>query len=643
MDYGFLRVGIAIPELCMGNCTKNTDEIIMLIKKAEKLGIECLVFPELTITSCDCTSSFLYSVFLEQAQKELLRLVQETKNSPVFFIVGLPLSILNTVYNVAVSMYRGKILAIVPKQSTDYPFALPQNIPETFSLSNEYQDIPFGTDLQLCLKTADAITVRLAIELSYDILLPSLVKQDVDLICNTAAIPETLATEAQLKTLIKAETLRYNVDYLFANEGNFSSAKDNVYMGSGFIAENGFILDNEQLSVNNSKLKYLDIDIQMLHHKKRVAQRSMQTARIIMVQFNKQVSQNFCKIINPLPFLPDFKHSKTSLFNFAQKTLELLTIALVAKLKNTGIQYLYLGLSGGLDSTLALLIAIRACDTLGYPRTNIKTVSMPCFGTSTRTKGNSSALARACEVDFSEISIKKAVEQHLQDISHDKTIDSTYENAQARERTQVLLDLANKTGGLVLGTGDLSESALGWTTYNGDHMSHYGLNSSVPKTLIRIIMAFVIQTTNNSNLATVLQDILATPISPELLPEKNGIISQKTEDLVGPYVLHDFFLYHHLQNGFSPKKIYFLATQAFCVQKIDTEISQFCGQYTKKEILKWLRVFYKRFFSQQFKRACSPEGPCVGDISFSKKSQWIVPADFSGTEWIKQLDDIQDV
>lgn len=645
-NYGFIKVAAATPILKVADCFFNTSEILAIINNAEKSDVKAIVFPETCITGYTANDLFHQRLLIDGVVDSLDRIKRELAESDIIVIIGAPLEIANRLYNTGVVIHRGEILGVVPK--TFLPNYNEFYDKRWFSSARELtqssielcgQTVAVGTDL--IFKTKD---FSFAIELCEDLWTPippsSIhVLYGAEVIFNLSASNETIGKNEYRRSLVSQQSARCIAGYVYAAAGNGESTTDIVFSGSSMIAENGSILSSAERFSFESQLCIADIDIDRLRYD-RLKNKSFSTAeyrqldqtsyRIITVDtigFEKTEGYKLDRFINPTPFIPSKE-------NFDLRCSEIFSIqvgGLAKRLLHTNIKSAVVGVSGGLDSTLALLVIVKAFDKLGIPRENIYGITMPGFGTTDRTYNNAIQLMKSLGVSIREISIKDAVRQHFKDIGHDENIhDVTYENSQARERTQILMDYANKVNGLVIGTGDLSELALGWCTYNGDHMSMYAVNTSIPKTLVKTLVKWISESQMDVSSQSILMDILDTPVSPELLPAgKNGEILQITEDTVGPYILHDFFLYNMLRFGYEPRKIYFLAKIAFR------------GEYDSTTILKWLRTFYWRFFSQQFKRNCIPDGPKVGSINLSPRGDWRMASDASVALWTQQLDTMQ--
>ena len=635
MNYGFVKAAAAVPEVRVGDCDFNSRQMQDLLFRAAKEQAEIVVFPELAVTGYTCADLFRQRLLLDKAEEALAELVAATAKLPLLCAVGLPVRAENALYNCAVIFQKGKILGAVPK--TFLPnyaeFYEKRWFRSGAQLSADRiwlagQEVPFGTDLLFAC--GDAVV---GVEICEDLWVPvppsSLqALAGANIILNLSASPEAAGKHAYLKSLICQQSARCCAGYVYASAGFGESSTDLVFAGNGFIAENGVLLREAARFQTRSQLIYSEIDVQRLQAERLLRgtfsdDAGPEDVRVIAFVLGAGRPASLSRKINPLPFVP----AEEAMAARCEEILSMQAHGLARRLAHTGAQTAVIGVSGGLDSTLALLVTARAFDMLALPRKGILGVTMPCFGTTDRTYQNALSLMKALKVTAREVDIKASVTQHLKDIAHPLSgRDVTYENAQARERTQVLMDLANQSGGLVIGTGDLSELALGWATYNGDHMSMYGVNAGVPKTLVRHLTAYAAQTAQDTKLAAVLRDILATPVSPELLPPSGKNISQKTEDLVGPYELHDFFLYYFLRFGFPPKKIYWLAAQVFK------------GKYAAVEIKKCLKVFVRRFFAQQFKRSCLPDGPKVGSVSLSPRGDWRMPSDAAAAAWLRECE-----
>lgn len=652
--YGFLRVAAAYPDVALANPAVNSNRIADMIRELTLKGVSLMVFPELCMTGYTCADLFNQPILLDQALNQLSMILQVTKDCNVTAIVGLPIRYRGRLYNSAVVVQSGNILGIVPKcylpnydefyEERWFSSGLDLSVPvgkEYNTIEINGRQIPFGINILFRINKA-----IFGVEICEDMWVPNppstaLSVAGADIIANLSATNEVIDKHAFLLSLIKERSSRCKCGYVYASAGLGESSTDLVYSGNAIIAENGEILCATDRFVRKPGYAIADIDIEKMRNI-RQRQSSFGQNDIVMPIFGSDEDFNslnsnatdLMRTVNPYPFVSnDPTH-------FKQQCDEVISIqawGLEQRLVATHCKNLVLGISGGLDSTLALLVAVKAFDNLGYDRKGILGVTMPGFGTSDRTHDNATDLMQRMGISHKEISIAKAVDLHFQDIGQDKNLhDATYENSQARERTQILMDLANKTGGMVVGTGDLSELALGWCTYNGDQMSMYSVNASVPKTLIRhLISRLAIE--YDDDIRSILEDIVNTPISPELTPtDKDGKIAQKTEDLVGPYDLHDFFIYHITKNGFSPSKTFMLASKAFAEGPYEDGRPTF----SKETIKKWLINFLRRFFNQQFKRSCMPDGPKVGPVSFSPRGDLRMPSDASSALWLAEAESI---
>lgn len=637
MVYGFIKTACVSPRLKVADCTFNAENIIKTAKDAAKNGASIIVFPELSITGYTCGDLFFQESLQRKAQEELISIIKQTSKLSSLIFVGLPLPRTEGIYNCAAAIYNGQLLALyaksfLPNYGEFYerrqftPFQ--QNMETQFISFAGFDNIPFGTDILIQDENDPSLTI--ACELCEDLWVPlppssRHVLAGATVIANLSAGNEIIGKAEYRRSLVKSQSARSICAYLYANAGMDESTQDMIFAGHNLIVENGTVLAESGLFSNETI--YADIDVERLCQERRKttsfgysANNSFFISDYTTISINLKNNDKFTRFIDPRPFVPNDEEKRS------QRCLEVITLqyqGLAKRLRHIKCQSAVIGLSGGLDSTLALLITCRAFDSVEISRKKITAITMPCFGTTDRTYNNACALARECGVTLKEVRIADSVKQHFKDIGQKENVhDVTYENCQARERTQVLMDYANKTNGIVIGTGDLSELALGWCTYNGDHMSMYGVNSSIPKTLVR----YLVQWFADEKDSDILRDILDTPVSPELLPPADGKISQVTEDLVGPYELHDFFLYYLLRFGFSPSKILFLA-----------EHSELNKTYDSKTILKWLKTFYQRFFSQQFKRSCMPDGAKVGTINLSPRGDWRMPSDAMASAWLEEI------
>lgn len=634
MKDGFIKVASARPKVTVANVNANCEEIKKLIDKADSLKVNLLVFPELAITGYTCGDLFFNDTLITEAEKALFSLADFSEGKYPVIILGLPYSFGDKLYNCAAVINNGKILGIVPK--TYLPdhnefcekryFQSGDSIPFGMADIKNGEHFPIGSNLKFFNSNMPEYTF--GVEICEDLFAPQTVGETLALAgCNVIINPaacDQLVDKTQLcELLVKASSARLNCGYILSSAGYGESTSDLVFAGIAIIAENGEIIA-ENKAFEDNDLTVTEIDLKLLSGRRKQNTSFNATEKSVPVMFSQELIDTvLTRGVEASPFMP----KGVNVAERAEEILKIQSFGLEKRLEHTHAKTAVLGISGGLDSTLALLVTARAMKLLGRPATDITAITMPCFGTTNRTRSNSKKLCDLLGVSFKEINIKDAVTQHFADIEQDEnSFDITYENAQARERTQVLMDIANKENGLVIGTGDLSELALGWATYNGDHMSMYGVNSSVPKTLIRHLVKYEADNSDDG-LKAVLYDILDTPVSPELLPAKNnGEIAQKTEDLVGPYELHDFFIYHFVKLSESPKKILRLANIAF------KDI------YDDETIKKWLKVFIRRFFTQQFKRSCMPEGPKITSVSLSPRGDWRMPSDASVELWLKEVE-----
>ena len=634
MTYGFIKVAAAVPTIKVADVDYNIQQIESLAAQAEGHGVEVMVTPELCVTGYSCQDLFREQLLLDKAEEGILRLLDFTRKLDVIIIVGCPVVINSLLYNCAVMVQHGQVLGIVPK--TYLPnygefyekrwFASAQDLNPT--------DISFAGGTvrvsaePLLIKTCHG--VKFGVEICEDVWAPippsnNLALAGADIIFNLSASDELIGKHKYLCSLLAQQSARTISGYVYASAGFGESTQDVVYGGNAMVFENGKLLVEGERFTLQPQIKIAQLDVEKLRTERRHnttfinAQREAQ-ANIVDAKSVGQHDFELIRDIDPHPFIPKDSDMQAS----CEEILNIQVAGLIKRLYHINAQKAVIGISGGLDSTLALLVTVKAFDKLGLDRKGIIGITMPGFGTTDRTYQNAMKLMQTLGITIREISIAKAVTQHFEDIGHDiKVHDITYENSQARERTQILMDVANQVNGIVVGTGDLSELALGWATYNGDHMSMYGVNAGVPKTLIRYLVSYVA-----GEMATdTLLDIIDTPISPELIPaDEQGRIKQKTEDLVGPYELHDFFIYYFLRYGFSPSKIFVMAQKAFA------------NDYDDDTIKKWLKTFCKRFFTQQFKRSCLPDGPKVGTVSLSPRGDWRMPSDASYTLWLQECE-----
>ena len=634
MKNGFVKVAAATPDIRVADVEFNTQNIINAMEEAQKNGAKILVFPELCVTGYTCSDLFDHSVLLKASRKALLEIAENTNDKDMLVFIGAPLEVNGKLYNVAAAMNQGEIIGFttktfLPNYGEFYEMRQFTPGPQTVrEITFEGKKIPFGPQILFQAEGMEELVV--AAEICEDVWSPvppsiQAALEGATVIVNCSASDETIGKDTYRRALISGQSARLISGYIYANAGEGESTTDLVFGGHNIIAENGTILKESSRYVN--EIIYSEIDLQRItgERRKNTTFQPLDEETLVRVPFTVEETKTFLTRTFPKkPFVPSDEQTR------AQRCEEILTIqamGLKKRLAHTNARTAVVGISGGLDSTLALLVTARAFDMLGRDKKDIIAVTMPCFGTTDRTYQNACEMSKKVGATLIEVPIADAVNVHFRDIGHDPEDHSvTYENCQARERTQVLMDIANKTWGMVIGTGDLSELALGWATYNGDHMSMYGVNASVPKTLVRHLVKYAADDTTDEALKNVLYDVLDTPVSPELLPPKDGDIAQKTEDLVGPYELHDFFLYFMLRFGYEPSKIFRIACMTFD------------GEYDKETIFKWLETFCRRFFSQQFKRSCLPDGPKVGTVALSPRGDWRMPSDACVAVWMKDLE-----
>lgn len=636
MKDNFIKVAAVTPDIRVGDTEFNTQSIICNIKEAAKKGVKLAVFPELCITGYTCGDLFLQDTLLKGALDGLEEICKVSKDFDMVVIVGLPFMYKCRLYNTAAVMHKGRLLGIVPKQNIpNYSEFYEARHFSPAPSESEFLDI-FGTSVTFGAKVLfEALNLPgfvLGIDICEDLWMPvppscCHAMASATVIANLSASDETTGKDIYRRELVKNQSARLVCGYIYADAGEGESSTDLVFSGHNIITENGNILVESERFSNQMVVSEIDLG--------RIAseRRRMTTFNITSpseagyeTSYFEFTDMNETVLTRKYPRTPFVPGNKSDMEQRCSEILNIQAMGLKKRLAHTNCSSAVVGISGGLDSTLALIVTVKAFDLLKLPRKGIQAVTMPCFGTTGRTYNNSCSLAKKLGVTLKEVPIHEAVNLHFKDIGHDLDVhDVTYENAQARQRTFILMDIANQSGGMVIGTGDMSELALGWATYNGDHMSMYGVNASVPKTLVRYLVLYYAKTCNDKELESILMDVLDTPVSPELLPPENGEISQKTEDLVGPYELHDFFLYYMMRFGYTPSKIYRLAKYTFD------------GVYSGDTIYKWLDTFYHRFFSQQFKRSCLPDGPKVGSVALSPRGDWRMPSDASVKMWIKDL------
>ena len=637
MNYGYVKVAAAVPRVQVANCKFNAGQIEKEIIIADGKGVQIITFPELCITGYTCGDLFAQQLLLEEAELGLMQILNTTRQLDIISIVGMPVVCEGGLLNAAVVIQKGRVLGVVPKtylpnykEFYEMRWFVPASGVSAQSIRLCGQVAPLGTNL--LFETSDT---TFGIEICEDVwaAVPpssSLALQGAEIIFNLSADNESIGKHAYLRSLLSQQSARCLAGYVFSSCGFGESTTDVVFAGNGLIYENGTLLAASERFSLEEQLVVSEIDVEFLRTERRVNTTFAACRRRVAPEVAVRVSTelvnsrelNLTRTYDPHPFVPQ----GPTLDERCEEIFSIQVAGLAQRLTHTKAKSAVVGISGGLDSTLALLVCVKTYDKLGWPRKGIVGVTMPGFGTTDRTYTNAVDLMTSLGVTVREISIRKACLQHFEDIGHDAAVhDVVYENSQARERTQILMDIANQTGGLVIGTGDLSELALGWATYNGDHMSMYGVNASVPKTLVKHLVKWVAENGMDETSRRTLLDIVDTPISPELIPaDENGNISQITEDLVGPYELHDFFLYHFLRGGFRPSKIFYLAARTFK------------GVYDEDTIKKWLHTFLRRFFNQQFKRSCLPDGPKVGSVSLSPRGDWRMPSDASSDAWLRE-------
>ena len=639
-NYGFVKVAAAVPQVAVSDCARNAERIVALAQQAARRGVELVAFPELAVTGYTCADLFLQPALLDAADEALGEIMRQTRKLPLALIVGLPLRHEDRLYNCAAVVAQGRLLGVVPKSYIpNYAefyearwFASGAGIEEE-RITAAGQEADFGTELTFAVNGAE-----FGIEICEDLWVASppssrLALNGAKLIFNLSASPEGVGKHAYLRELVAQQSARTHTAYVYCSAGFGESSTDLVFAGNGLIAENGTMLAQAARFSLDEQLTVADVDIERLEFERRrntsfrMREEAGESTVFEMELPDALKASALDRRVDPMPFVPaDEAHRSER----CEEIFQIQSHGLARRLAHTGCRCAVVGISGGLDSTLALLVTVRTFDKLGLDRRGILGITMPGFGTTDRTYRNALKLMEGLGVTVREIPIRDACLQHFRDIGLPESDRSAaYENAQARERTQILMDVANMEGGLVIGTGDLSELALGWATYNGDQMSMYGVNASVPKTLVRHLVRWAADTERDGATRATLLDIIDTPVSPELLPaDREGNIAQKTEDLVGPYELHDFFLYNFVRAGFRPAKIAFLAEQAFA------------GSYDRETIVKWLRVFFRRFFAQQFKRSAMPDGPKVGSVSLSPRGDWRMPSDASAALWLRELEEL---
>ena len=629
MRYGFLKTAAVTPDMKVADCDYNSGQIIKNISEAANLGVKLCVFPALSVTGSTCGDLFFQKALLDSALINLKKIISETADYDMINVIGLPVSANGNLYNCAAVIYKGELLGLVPQKNINADKA------RYFSKGKEYEEIcfdndivPIGTDILFTCSTMSEFSF--GIEICDDLFsanspASAIAKSGANMIINISAENEVIGKSDYADNVIKTKSGNLICTYIYANAGIGESTTDTLCAGGSKIAENGVI--TSELKKFENGMTIFDTDLQKIDAERRRLNFNVNHENSNNIYFDMSLCDT--QITNKIPASPFVPTEKSENEKRCFEILQIQAYALAKRLKHTNCKSAVLGLSGGLDSTLALIATVNAFSILGLDTSGITAVTMPCFGTTDRTYKNACQLAESYGAVLREINIKESVTKHFEDIGQDiNNHDVTFENAQARERPQILMDIANQCGGMVIGTGDLSELALGWATYNGDHMAMYGVNAGIPKTLIRYVVRYVAENSEGA-LQKVLLDILETPVSPELLPpDENGSISQKTEDLVGPYELHDFFLYYIIRYGFSPKKIFKMAVNAFE------------NTYDSETVLKWEKTFYRRFFTQQFKRSCSPDGPKIGSISLSPRGDLKMPSDAVVNLWLNELENI---
>ncbi len=637
MRDGFVTVATATPQVAVADCGANASQIVACIRTMEASHAKVMVLPELCLTAYTCSDLFWQAKLLDEAEQALCRIAAETASVDALIFVGLPLRHAGKLLNVAAALSRGKVLGFVPKVNLPAYNEFYETRHFASGAGNmgckafNGEEVPVGTDLLFTCENVPDLCV--AAELCEDLWVPNPPSTrhalaGATVLCNLSASDEMVGKNSYRRSLVSGQSARLVCAYLYATAGEGESTTDLVFGGQNLIAENGTVLAESRTFANEVNVTQVDV-ARLAAERRRMSTfpaADAQGYRTVPFALNMEETL-ITRRIDADPFVPA---DPSQLAHRCEEILNIQALGLKKRLAHTHAKAAVVGISGGLDSTLALLVTARAFDMLGLPRTGIVAITMPGFGTTDRTYRNALDMIRSLGATLREVPIAPAVTQHFADIGHDAGVhDVTYENSQARERTQILMDVANQVNGFVIGTGDLSELALGWATYNGDHMSMYAVNASVPKTLVRHLVRYYADTCGDAKLSSVLADVLDTPVSPELLPPEDGAISQKTEDLVGPYELHDFFLYQMLRQGFPPAKIYRMAKIAFA------------GRYDSATILKWLRTFYWRFFAQQFKRSCLPDGPKVGSVAVSPRGDLRMPSDACARAWVEEVAQLQ--
>ena len=637
MNQGFVKVAAVTPDIRVADTAYNTENICRMIDETVKEGAKIIVFPELCVTGYTCSDLFTQDILLQDARKAMFEIAEYTTGKDALIFVGLPMAVDGELYNVAAALNQGRILGLttksfLPNYGEFYEMRQFRRGPKKARMiCLNGREIPFGPQLLFAAEGMEELIVSAEIcEDVWSPIPPSIqaAREGATVIVNCSASDETIGKASYRRSLIEGQSARLICGYIYANAGEGESTTDLVFGGHNIIAENGTTLAKSKRFENSAIYTEIDVKRLLSERRKNTTFQAAEEKTLMRIPF--EIRKEETKLTRPFPSRPFVPSVMSERAKRCEEILTIQAMGLKKRLAHAHAKSAVVGISGGLDSTLALLVSAKAFDALGMDRKGIVAVTMPCFGTTDRTYQNACKMSQKLGATLREIPVGAAVEQHFKDIGHNPEDHSvTYENSQARERTQVLMDVANQAGGIVIGTGDMSELALGWATYNGDHMSMYGVNASVPKTLVRHLVHYYADTCEDEELKNVLYDVLDTPVSPELLPPKDGEIAQKTEDLVGPYELHDFYLYYLLRFGYEPSKIYRIARYAFA------------GEYDDTTIYKWLYTFCRRFFMQQFKRSCLPDGPKVGTVALSPRGDWRMPSDACATGWLRDLEQVK--
>ena len=637
MNQGFVKVAAVTPDIRVADTAYNTENICRMIDETVKEGAKIIVFPELCVTGYTCSDLFTQDILLQDARKAMFEIAEYTTGKDALIFVGLPMAVDGELYNVAAALNQGRILGLttksfLPNYGEFYEMRQFRRGPKKARMiCLNGREIPFGPQLLFAAEGMEELIVSAEIcEDVWSPIPPSIqaAREGATVIVNCSASDETIGKASYRRSLIEGQSARLICGYIYANAGEGESTTDLVFGGHNIIAENGTTLAKSKRFENSAIYTEIDVKRLLSERRKNTTFQAAEEKTLMRIPF--EIRKEETKLTRPFPSRPFVPSVMSERAKRCEEILTIQAMGLKKRLAHAHAKSAVVGISGGLDSTLALLVSAKAFDALGMDRKGIVAVTMPCFGTTDRTYQNACKMSQKLGATLREIPVGAAVEQHFKDIGHNPEDHSvTYENSQARERTQVLMDVANQAGGIVIGTGDMSELALGWATYNGDHMSMYGVNASVPKTLVRHLVHYYADTCEDEELKNVLYDVLDTPVSPELLPPKDGEIAQKTEDLVGPYELHDFYLYYLLRFGYEPSKIYRIARYAFA------------GEYDDATIYKWLYTFCRRFFIQQFKRSCLPDGPKVGTVALSPRGDWRMPSDACAAGWLRDLERVK--